>query len=50
MWPGLVQASSLATQLVSLEANCRVIRRLLFRANSRVKTADWRPPLLELQD
>ena len=41
-------------------ANSRAIRRVLFQANSRVKTADppspglrragWRPPLLEPQD
>ena len=50
MCPALLQASLLVTQLVSLEANSRVIRRLRLQANSRVKTADWSPPLLGLAD
>ena len=52
MCPALLQASLLVTQLVSLEANSRVIRRRRLQ-NSRVKllvTAGWIPPLLELRD
>jgi len=59
MWPGLLQASSLATQPAPLEANSRAVRRVLFQANSRVqmagspslglRRANWRPPLLEAQ-
>ena len=53
MCPALLQASLLVTQLVSLEANSRVIRRRLLQENSRVKllvTAGWIPPLLEPRD
>jgi hypothetical protein len=37
MWPGLLQASSLATQPAPLEANSRAIRRVLLSASCRTK-------------
>ena len=55
MWPGLLQASLPATQPVSLEANSRVIRRVLLSTSCRTKVKllvqqPAKSQLLESQD